>query len=123
MNEEKARLAEEKKAETSIRVLCVGGVLDGQWKVVAWTERHGFKAMRPLDVGRMIREQKNADNLSVGFPEMDQYQVIGPIHFWGTKGISVALDHDTLMDKYHGDEERMMLKALLQRDVATEMGL
>jgi hypothetical protein len=125
MDDEEAVAAAKAKRgpDTSIRVLCVGGVLDGQWKVLAWADRHGFNAMRPMDVGRMIRVEKDADNLTVGFPEMDMYRVIGPIHFWGTKGISVALDRDTLMDKYHGDEERMMLKALLQRDVATEMGL
>jgi len=121
--ESEAGMSEKRGPDTSIRVLCVGGVLDGQWKVVAWAERHGFNAMRPLDVGRMIRMEQEVDNLKVGFPEMDSYRVIGPIHFWGTNGISVALDRDTLMDKYHGDEERMMLKALFQRDVATEMGL
>lgn len=112
-------------AERTIKVLCVGGVLDGQWKVVAWPERYGFQAMRPMSLPKMISLEvdEREGPVTTGFPEMDRYRIIGPIHLFGTKGISVALDHDTLMDKYHGAEEAMMLKALLQRDVATEMGL
>jgi hypothetical protein len=113
------------KAERTLRVLCVGGVLDGQWKVVPWQERYGFEVMRPMSLPRMISQEMAADrkDMMVGFPEMDRYRIIGPIHLFGTRGVSVALDRDTLMDKYHGHEEAMMLKAILQRDVATEMGL
>lgn len=116
---EKTRRTHE--AQRSMRVLCVGGVLDGQWKVVDWSQRHGFDAMRPMNLTRMVKAEMAS--LDVGFPERDRYRIIGPIRLWGTGGVSVALDRDTLMDKYHGDEERMMLKAILQRDVATEMGL
>lgn len=117
-------MAEEQNqaAEEYVRALCVGGQYDGQWKSIPRRLRYDYRVPRAMRLTPVVITRE--PDLSVGFPEMDIYRVVGPVIVFGQgPGICLALERDELFEKYRGSEERMILKAILQRDVAAEMGL
>ncbi len=112
------------------RVLCIGGPLDGKWR--GTEERsHRLRVLRPakIDITHFIKsDSESKADLTVGFPDYDVYH-LEKIALFG-EGIWVGLHSETLdkmdmrpdyggRDAYHV----MILRAILQRDVATEMGL
>lgn len=115
-----AEAREAAATEEYIRALCVGGQYDGKWKNIPKKLRYDYSVPRSMRLMPVVAKEPD---LRVGFPEMDRYRVVGPIHLFGEGGICLALERDELFEKYHGSEERMILSAILQRDVAAEMGL
>jgi len=112
--------SENEAAEKHVRALCVGGQYDGQWKSIPNRLRYDYQVPRAMRLMPVVTKEPD---LSVGFPEFDRYRVVGPISLFGEGGICLALERGELFDKYRGSEERMILKAILQRDVSAEMGL
>lgn len=113
------------------RVLCIGGPKDGKWLS---TEEmgHELRILKPakFDYKVISREAALAEEIRVPFPEYDVY-FLERIALYG-EGIWVGLHKDTMyeMDKnpppgsgWRGAHTTMILRAILQRDVATEMGL
>lgn len=106
------------------RVLLIGGPMDGKW-----SEKQGSNTtMRfPKPVPMKIQMVEEVD-LSIPLPEYDVYY-LDRIALWG-EGVWLGYHAET-MDKLERDAPwdgrepriRMALKAILQRDVATEMGL
>lgn len=110
------------------QVLLIGGSLDGKWRE------------QPMDAGPYIRVAKPAtlslEDFSIGasvqdkilpVPEYEEYWV-DRIALYG-EGIYVGIEKATLreaeLNHYMGPEPRtvLILRAILQRDVVTEMGL
>lgn len=110
------------------RVLMIGGPYDGRWRD-HHEPGHEMRALRPprLDMANVFKPEAEQD-LSVGFPDMDVY-FLEQIKLYG-EGIWVGLHKDTMyeMDRspdrgWRDAHTIMILRAILQRDVATEMGL
>lgn len=112
------------------RVLCIGGPKDGKW--VSTEERgHQLRILMPakIDITHFVKnDPMSRSDLTVGFPEYEVYH-LERIALYG-EGIWVGVHTKTLdkadrdgtyvgRDSYHV----MVLRAILQRDVVTEMGL
>lgn len=111
------------------RVLCIGGPLDGKWRSTE-EKGHQLRVLKPVDL--KLTEVLRADetDLSVPLPQYDIY-LLERIALYG-EGIWVGLHRDTMyeMDRnppirggWRDAHTTMILRAILQRDVATEMGL
>lgn len=111
------------------RVLCIGGPKDGKWLD---TEQggHELRVLKPqrFDYRVLSREQVEGEEIQVPVPQFDVY-FLDQVVLYG-EGIWVGLHKET-MDKMDMSPDRgwrsshtiLVLRAILQRDVATEMGL
>lgn len=130
MNEEKARLAAEKSRRVHTRrVLMIGGLMDGKWHT---HEGGGYQVriLKPMSVMPMpiVTKGLDLDDLSVPMPQYEVYH-LSHVALYG-EGLWVGLHKDT-MDQMDMSPDRgsrdahtiMILRAILQRDVVTEMGL
>lgn len=113
------------------RVLCIGGPLDGKWQSTE-QKGHELRVLKPptFDFKVLSREQAENEQIRVPIPEYDVY-FLDKVSLYG-QGIWVGLHKDTMyeMDRnpptgsgWRDAHTTMILRAILQRDVATEMGL
>ncbi|QKY78623.1 hypothetical protein SEA_DRYAD_85 [Streptomyces phage Dryad] len=107
------------------RVLMIGGIMDGKWH----THEGGLDRIRILKPMRITTEvlKELPDRRGVDLPQYEEY-TLEHVALYG-EGIWVGMHTPTLdrmvMDSYGPPEAhvRMILKAIVQRDVATELGL
>lgn len=111
------------------RVLMIGGIMDGKWHTHEGGG-HTIRIMKPMDL--KLAEVMKADeaDLNVPLPQYEEYW-LDHVALYGV-GLWVGMHKDTheRMDmegwrRTVSAETRtvMILRAILQRDVATEMGL
>lgn len=99
--------------------------MDGKWHTHEGGG-HMVRILKPFDI-RVEVKQEQPDRRSVDMPQYEQY-TLEHVALFG-EGIWVGMHTPTLdrmvMDNFGPPEGhvRMILKALLQRDVATELGL
>lgn len=105
------------------RVLLIGGIMDGKWHT--HVGGHTVRIPKPMNVVTSF-DRRASDN-RVDMPEFEQYH-LEHVALYG-QGIWVGL-HESTMDRISmerpGPPEAhivMILRAILQRDVLTELGL
>lgn len=108
------------------RVLMIGGMMDGKWHTHEGGG-HVMRVLRPLEI-KFAEVLKAAEpDLSVPLPQYEEYY-LEHVALYG-EGLWVGLHRKTVeerdMSRMSGPEAHtvMILRAILQRDVATEMGL
>lgn len=127
--ESEGLMADRNKIEIR-RVLCIGGPKDGKW--LSTEERgHELRVLKPIPFPKVIsREAELAERIRVDLPQYEVY-FLEKVALYG-EGIWVGLHKDTMyeMDRnpppgsgWRDAHTTMILRAILQRDVATEMGL
>lgn len=103
----------------------IGGLMDGKWH----THEGGspiMRIMKPVSIQTMVTRDME-DRRSVDMPQYEQYH-LEHVALYG-QGIWVGLHEGTIdrlsMERLGGPESHivMILRAILQRDVATELGL
>lgn len=108
------------------RVLMIGGSMDGKWHTKEG-KGHFIRIMKPLDFKRVVfKEDALAEPVDV--PQYEEY-ILENVALYG-EGVWVGIHRET-MDKldmepgggWRSAHTTMILRAILQRDVATEMGL
>lgn len=112
------------------RVLLIGGSLDGKWREQPKDAGPYIRVLKPakIEIPKVVsREAALAEEIRVPVPEYEVYY-LDKIALYG-EGIWVGIEQDHLRnadrDHFMGPEPRvaMILRAILQRDVLTEMGL
>lgn len=132
MNEEKARLAAEKsrprpKVHTR-RVLMIGGIMDGKWHTHEGSSQV-VDILKPLEINFVEVLRREESDLGLPLPQYERYW-LDNVALYG-EGLWVGICQDTLdsaevgrtLGGWREPRITLILKAILQRDVATEMGL
>lgn len=104
------------RGEPSVRVLCVGGPVDGEWKVVR--DRY-FVVAEPERDFRLFPAPGKREEPQDIIPKRHMYTVDRLSMFGHT--LDVAIHDESLREGK--DRNDMLLRAILQRDVAQAMGV
>lgn len=106
------------------RVLMLGGPMDGKWHTHQG-RGHVARVMKPVKFSYKLVDKETA--ITAPLPDYEEY-MLEHVALYGS-GVWVGLHRDTLYgleEELVGPPEahvRMILRAILQRDVATELGL
>ena len=105
-------------------VLMIGGLMDQKWHTHTGTG-HQIRIMKPAKFTYKMVDATT--DISTPLPEYEEY-LLEHVALYG-EGIWVGMHKDTMYsmeESLHGPPEahvRMILKAILQRDVASALGL
>lgn len=110
------------------RVLMIGGIMDGKWHTHEGN-RQVVEVMKPMRIS--MAEIRGDHDLEVPLPQFERYY-LEKVALYG-EGLWVGIYQGALTEAFDEMGQMMggwrepritlILKAILQRDVATEMGL